>query len=242
MNYLRILLVFIFTLIMSGTLQAKDDSFMQRAFSQAQEKLTQLIDSFKPVELIQVDAKTTRGEEAKYDTECIPSMEYKFPDWPKAGTTLLTAQLMIREEQTGVPCSQVTYVVQEASTGKIIKSFAGRAGALIQISFDGTPGEHYQWFAKTEKITGPKSEFAILSQPQAEQITTEMKRFAAHSPNLDHRLVQALYLQELSDISQDYDLYEESVMLLKNYRADHPYKAAEIYSLLMKKAWTHLYE
>ena len=220
MNYLRILLVFMFTLTMPGTLQAKEDNFMQRAFSEAQEKLEKLIDRFKPVELIQVDAKTTRGDETKNDTECIPSMEYKFPNWPKTGTTLLTGELMIREEQTGLPCSQVTYVVQEASTGKTIKSFAGRAGALIQISFDGIPGKHYQWFAKTEEITGPKSEFAILSQQQAEQITTEMRRFAAHSPNLDYRLVQALYLQELSDTSQVFDLYEESIMLLKNYRDD----------------------
>ena len=215
------------------------ESPLQKVYAIVLEKMADIRDTFKRVELEEVEAKTTRDEEKELQ-KCYPPIAFQFPQWPKEGTTLLYGEkLLVRVENSELACQEATYRIQTDDSGSIQP---GDVGELLFLSVPETPARKYQVNVSSGDENIKTTGFTMLSEKLSKEIKDQMTSLVSESENLNPLLVQALYLQELSETSGELDLYSDSLRLLYVYRLSQSETVDSLYLHLMERTWAHLYE
>jgi hypothetical protein len=80
-------------------------------------------------------------------------------------------------------------------------------------------GASYKWYVETEgKKLSKIRQFRILDKTESDNIRSQMKEVAEKYKDQCPEIKQALYLQVISNMTPDLDLYPDSLRLMKEYK------------------------
>ncbi|QTA87977.1 hypothetical protein [Desulfonema magnum] len=142
--------------------------------------------------------------------------------WPVNGTTALYGKPILFRWKNGNISSdteaKLVIVGAEKKSHKVIEADM-KTGRFVRVSGKKLrPATSYKWYVKVNnKEVSDRYHFSILGKEQSDDIRSQLaeisKTYAGQSPKLN----QALYLQLISDITPELDLYADSLRMVMEY-------------------------
>ena len=187
--------------------------------------------------LLRTGTVTTRA--AKQDISCYPESPFQISPWPTDGATLLvTETILLRWDEFNTPCTEVNLIIAPIGKEPVINRKI-KAGALVEIRIKLVPGQRYEWFVCGDnKARSASYFFTVLSEEETNNINAQLKEVGQYHVS-EPVLAQALYLQRISDVTSDIDLYPASAQLLKQYWDNGETELPEAFEVLIDNLLYH---
>jgi len=172
------------------------------------------------------DATVNRDQSEIQKMQPFPYKFFVGQSWPVRGSTILYGESVICRWEGELPdktprsSAKIKLVIAEAEK-EICKPVekSMEIGEFIRINADEfNEGTSYEWYVTADgSVCSDHYPFGILKKEVSENIRSKLRevglKFAGRSPEL----MQALYLQILSDTTPGLDLYADSFRILTEY-------------------------
>lgn len=191
-----------------------------------------------------VTTMTTKGEKK----DCFPEY-FDMTPWPPNGSTFLADQgsKLFRQEILSSNCADGKLVIREENGGTPVIERSYVTGSLLELSPLPESDKQYKW--DVEVSTEGKTQisdvhrFSVLSDEQSAVIWDDLHNLARFYQGSELILVQAGYLQYLSDMDENLNLVAESAQLLRKYmRINDGVNHCDFFSLWNRLSSSHNFE
>jgi hypothetical protein len=169
-------------------------------------------------------AATTRGVKRcpPKDQSCLPKPAFNFSPWPINGTTALYGKPLFfcwisDDLRRNDPCGPATLMIignDSEMTGSISQNIKlGEFATISGESFE--PGKLYKWYIERSGIRiSDIYFFRVLSYQASKNIMLQLDEVEKIYRDNNTETMQSLYLQIISDASDEIDLYADSLRIL----------------------------
>jgi len=162
------------------------------------------------------------------DASCFPAPAFCLSVFPPNLATVLSGEpIFFRWYMQGQPCSDAILVIEPKNGKSAAQRINMKIGELKSLDANlMKAGEAYEWYIEQEsKPLSEKYGFRVLNEAESNNIRTQLAELGKTYGKESLTIVQAWYLQRLSDAAYpEFNFYADSLRLIYSEKAEVPEK------------------